>query len=1061
LYPAYGKKSKTGDNQKWTGLCHLIAHLGILTTVRMIAAAMDLLVQKGSSKRRRPSSNSAYQDNKSATTAMKITPETAALSGSSSPASVGKTVLASSPNQGMTSKEPKTPGTTSDSPANPHSRQSHKRLATLAEKVQKGKLHRVEERPTSPSQQGQVENAATTTAQTVSTKPTLPLQNDPLSAPTNIKMPQDCPFDPIKLIQRRRNLYQYVLIELYYLERAQRQPHVPKTSKFLNIGFQWRDAPELEIVLVKFFQSFYMTIGSVRSKLLTKILKQVVVVAEEHGYVFDPEHHQDAEDKPLRNRLRCYYNTLFQSSRRRFNKDSSKPGSSEYRGLQECVFSICQSLLAQYPQQDEREKQISMESLMSQNWDPDLLENRLQTILLKAFKQGQENTVKSIEKSSGKDPTVISSETFRVASVNATQKERGKASKRSSNGDGKAGASDVHPLKNPDTLTVPSKNFQWFKLPLVGQAQPVASTNVHESLAANAVPTDDPSDTTWTKFPVEESAAWRAWNRYNEVYSESKPPTEELNAPDQDLFFQTETFATLVRMRLASGLVASALQLCHRRLNGIYRAVQKAMHQNETLHVVVWRDQMATLWCLYAHVWLEIGEMLSPVNPDDHSETPNVFKNAAGIILSAATTCPIVGNHGWLSIALARLEGSKHEAKYVSKGLDILWDGLDRAHVRAVKPRVKLHNFSKSIWRSFRIPSTVTWKISALKQDPLVLEKLRRSFQTVVNLPGRIALQSYAMVDHASTRMLADEFNRWNDLLVRSHFTGPDDVLMSSPNSASSSSLALLDWMLPLINRSLLPADVEMEYRYTAAEPLSDATLFKEQGKDTDKEEKGESSGKVGNGERDANEKKGKDVEKEAKGETDEKETPGDTCIKTVPTDTLSFGKDDKDKVGLSETAATRAPKVSEKSTAAPPPSSSGQQETLSILPSALVSSREADVVSPEKSATANPQAVWKKAPPSSSPPPPWQTSDCEEDRLVEDPDDDKFHTPTLSLDTVKNTATVVTSGESRKSPLRNRPAEADPSSLTVCTEIEQACPHCQIFVPPQCMHSHRQVCGR
>ena len=135
----------------------------------------------------------------------------------------------------------------------------------------------------------------------------------------------------------------------------------------------------------------------------------------------------------------------------------------------------------------------------------------------------------------------------------------------------------------------------------------------------------------------------------------------------------------LVRARLVNGEIKSALEICHGVLQKSYTRAESLLcdilktksvpSKRQMTTVMLEREKIAGVWCLYAHLIIQIAE--SDViwkstrycgNGGVVEEREELFNsleeslwNQAIAILSLCTACPFVGNHSSITIALSRL----------------------------------------------------------------------------------------------------------------------------------------------------------------------------------------------------------------------------------------------------------------------------------------------------------------------------------------------------------------------------------------------------------------------
>jgi hypothetical protein len=119
---------------------------------------------------------------------------------------------------------------------------------------------------------------------------------------------------------------------------------------------------------------------------------------------------------------------------------------------------------------------------------------------------------------------------------------------------------------------------------------------------------------------------------------------------------------TLVRMRLAAGTWRSAIILVHSALRQAYQPalVDSSTSWHKGLDSEHLQNQVAGLWCLYAHVCLEVSDLVETgtgiqTGEDATNKIVLAWRNHAQKILAAAQTCRLVRGHPWIYLARSRL----------------------------------------------------------------------------------------------------------------------------------------------------------------------------------------------------------------------------------------------------------------------------------------------------------------------------------------------------------------------------------------------------------------------
>jgi hypothetical protein len=119
---------------------------------------------------------------------------------------------------------------------------------------------------------------------------------------------------------------------------------------------------------------------------------------------------------------------------------------------------------------------------------------------------------------------------------------------------------------------------------------------------------------------------------------------------------------TLVRTRLAAGTWRSAIILVHSALRQAYQPalVDSSTSWHKGLDSENLQNQVAGLWCLYAHVCLEVSDLVETgtgiqTGEDATNKTVSAWRNHAQKILAAAQTCRLARGHPWIYLARSRL----------------------------------------------------------------------------------------------------------------------------------------------------------------------------------------------------------------------------------------------------------------------------------------------------------------------------------------------------------------------------------------------------------------------
>lgn len=144
-----------------------------------------------------------------------------------------------------------------------------------------------------------------------------------------------------------------------------------------------------------------------------------------------------------------------------------------------------------------------------------------------------------------------------------------------------------------------------------------------------------------------------------------------------DVSFDYHVVHKLASAKVLSRSHEAALKFCHNTLSLWYQEARRIMYRleqsewnDEDLHTraMMLRERLAGMWCVYAHVVVEIGtsifcpglreetnEILDRSRDCRDDKTIFEYPEYAASLLSIAKSCPLVGNHPWIVIARSRL----------------------------------------------------------------------------------------------------------------------------------------------------------------------------------------------------------------------------------------------------------------------------------------------------------------------------------------------------------------------------------------------------------------------
>jgi hypothetical protein len=248
------------------------------------------------------------------------------------------------------------------------------------------------------------------------------------------------------------------------------------------------------------------------------------------------------------------------------------------------------------------------------------------------------------------------------------------------------------------------------------------------------------------------------------------------------------TVHELIRTRLAAGMFRTALKVCHNSIMNLYSDAEEAvtrLPEVESLKSV--RTELAGAWCLYAHILWEIGGLDDESAVDGATDKRKVaattlrqahtWKKHAVTVLKAATSCPLVGNHYWITLAMARLTilqnlGNKSSIdtstsktlESIQIAIDMCWDSIYRARGNPFEPRVSMDVPSRE---EMLLLASHEHCFPPLTKEKVTVKALQKSFGAVSALPMRlrgISSASYILVDRNSMSCVCTELNRLSRL---------------------------------------------------------------------------------------------------------------------------------------------------------------------------------------------------------------------------------------------------------------------------------------------------------
>ncbi|KAG7366719.1 hypothetical protein IV203_029389 [Nitzschia inconspicua] len=263
-----------------------------------------------------------------------------------------------------------------------------------------------------------------------------------------------------------------------------------------------------------------------------------------------------------------------------------------------------------------------------------------------------------------------------------------------------------------------------------------------------------------------------------------------------------------LRVRMAAGLLRSSFSMMHQLLRNGYdeateylekmdRCASAGTFMNELLMV---RDRLASLWCVYAHFIMEVGKLgiVPKKKPQLRQKTATVgvtYQEIAAFAISVlwhARDCALVGNQGAVTLCLGRLLVSspaitetKVENNYTELKRSLVlekirmailtcWDSVDwtRADQLVLQGLSMRKSAMEQVTEHLSLVDFPGLKVHQEKSaNPQILQD---DFESILMLPHFLRdnlkvlkNSSFIFDDRNSTRTLCLELNRWSSLKVQ------------------------------------------------------------------------------------------------------------------------------------------------------------------------------------------------------------------------------------------------------------------------------------------------------
>jgi hypothetical protein len=578
-----------------------------------------------------------------------------------------------------------------------------------------------------------------------------------------------------------------------------------RTDSCINDGFRWTSYPPLLAVLNQAMEDFFANRETNKKVLAMAFNNHLVATvrrtADDNGLNFTVQ----LGEKQLRNRIRSFYKRATEKCKKRFMTMAKKP----YHH-RDYLLAVLRYL--------EENKRVQMISPMA--WERETFAESLSITTVVS----PEETTESVSSETGDGNRATRSKRRKLVHLNEIQIQLCTANTTCNSQlllpDDSAATETPVSLDELGTLTAGRRldytNIAKWGLDLALSQEGEAVQVEHETHKKHM----DSTVETWsqvqnaevvqknplisyeapahTRIPEKGTHGFIIWKRLQSMRPgvvESCPPLK--GHP----WTRIRTLHELVRCRLASGMLRSALQLCHNSILQLYQNAE-CIPGDDALESV--RSELAGTWCLYAHLLWEIGaisgQKVIPFHESTDQESvqatfhhPGVWERYAVAVLHAASFCPLVGNHWWITLAMGRLTilkslqwstASSGTAKSTESTTDSVrlaigacWDCIDRARGKSFEPRFSIDGLSKEELSQL---ANHHLRFPTLTKERVTANSLEKSFGKVSSLLSSLRSTSnfFRLDDKTSMAALCSELNRLSRL--KDYLGQQSDVVMVS-----------------------------------------------------------------------------------------------------------------------------------------------------------------------------------------------------------------------------------------------------------------------------------------
>jgi hypothetical protein len=569
----------------------------------------------------------------------------------------------------------------------------------------------------------------------------------------------------------------------------------------MDKGFLWKEFKPLEQVLwhsaAEYFRLSQSFLPQLKHAFTDRLEDEICQTAAQHNISMS-DYFDD--DRNLRDRIRSFYKNLMANAKKRF-ANIAKHNSEKDRENLWAILLLIANKEADVEEEDDDDHKETSRTSPTASWDPDQLTESTPAATLvspetadsyyfdwvarpildntPSRKKQRTGVVRVLDTSTA---VLLPSHCTVAAALNkipllldaellATETDLPKTSDTLMSVNQAAAVPSSKQVASAEKLSIDSAQVHadWSDLLNASQDSTALEPGANSLLTTYKAPKN-------ARIPTRGTDEWTIWNRLNTMgrgLAENNPLAK--GSP----LIHLRTVHELLRTRLAAGMLRTALKLCHTSITNIYNDAEEAARGSPIESLKRIRTVLAGAWCLYAHILWEIGALEKEVafhgSTDQRKvaastlhQPHHVWEKHAIAVLKAATACPLVGNHSWITLAAARLTilqslgnnsssemSTRKTTESVRVAIALCWDSI-----------VPMDGPSREETSLLALASHELC-FSPLMKEKVTVGVLKKSFKAVSALPTRfrgISDTAFILDDKNSILAVCTEVSRLSRL---------------------------------------------------------------------------------------------------------------------------------------------------------------------------------------------------------------------------------------------------------------------------------------------------------